>query len=81
MASKDQNGMLRQELLTCYRVLATIAIDGKYDQVEKGFLSELAQMALPYDARKIMDDIKKGEFKWWATEKDDEEANIEEESG
>ena len=80
-ASKDQNEMLRRELLGAYRILATIAIDGRYEQVEKEFLAELAQMGLPYDARKVMRDIKEGDFKWWASSGHEGQTNTEEESG
>ena len=81
LASRDQVDALKNEVLLCYQVLATVAIDGKCDSVEKDFLSELAEAVLPYRPRDMLDDMGKGEFQWWNTNSRPLEEETGEESG
>ena len=67
LAAKDQNDSLKAEVLCCYQVLATIAIDGHCKNVDKDFLADLAEAMLPYDSTDVLADIKNGEFAWWST--------------
>lgn len=61
----DQLDTLKQELVVAYSVLATIAIDGKCESVEKEFLADMADSVCPYDPHELLTDVRKGEFKWW----------------
>lgn len=63
--ASDQLETLKQELIVAYCVLATIAIDGKCDNVEKEFLAKMADSCCPYDPQDVLTDTRKGEFKWW----------------
>ena len=47
IGAKDQNDALKAELIRCYKMIATVAIDGYCDSVEKQFLAGLCEQSLP----------------------------------
>tara|TARA_Y100000817_G_scaffold297645_1_gene274142 strand:- start:1633 stop:1896 length:264 start_codon:yes stop_codon:yes gene_type:complete len=71
ISARDQNRELKKELLLCYKMLSTVAIDGHCESVEKEFLADLCEQFLPYTPADVLADINKDDFQWWKTDHDD----------